>query len=341
MCHPGSRILALSIILGAVARPGIAADPPAPAKKVLVELSTSQGCNSCPPASDLLGQLGGLGYGPEKVVVLNFHVDYFNTPWVDPYSDAAYSRRQLSYNDVQGRNDLYFTPLMMVDGRTPLLGSDRPKALAALAWARKEPPAVAIDLALAGEGARKSLTLRLAARSPDVAGRELLVGVAVTEDPVTTRVPSGENAGRTLVEHHVVRRFDQKFTRVERAGAEVALDPEVDQPPVLGEPLLDPQGMVAEPPAHHVLARGPGQVEFDVRQDLALAPVGEGVDARRDPGELGDEGVADPDRGGEVLDEGLEEEVARAPGRPLDDRTQGGDFVIDRRRRHPHLDSRR
>ncbi|HEY2158189.1 MAG TPA: DUF1223 domain-containing protein [Isosphaeraceae bacterium] len=230
MSHPGSRALALSIVLVAVARPGVAADSPASPRKVLVELYTSQGCNSCPPASDLLGRLGGLGYGPERVVVLNFHVDYFNVPWADPHSDAAYSRRQLSYNDVQGRNDLYFTPLMMVDGRYPLLGSDRAKVVAALGRARKEPPAVALDLALSGEGDRKSLTVRVAARSADVAGRELLVGVAVTEDPVTTKVPSGENAGRTLVEHHVVRRFDQRFTRVDRTGAETLAFP-VELPP--------------------------------------------------------------------------------------------------------------
>ncbi len=230
MSHAGSNGLALSILAVAVARPGVAADPPAHPRKVLVELYSSQGCNSCPPASDLLGRLGALGYGPEKVVVLNFHIDYFNTPWADPYSDAIYSRRQLSYNDALGRNDLYFTPLLMIDGRYPLLGSDRPKALAALARARNEPPAVDLDLALSGEGARKSLTVRVAARSADVAGRELLVGVAVTEDPVTTKVTADENAGRTLVEHHVVRRFDQRLARVERTGSST-LTFAVEHPP--------------------------------------------------------------------------------------------------------------
>ena len=103
MSHPGSRVPALSILVASIAMPCHAADPPASPRKVLVELYTSQGCNSCPPASDLVGRLGGLGYGPDKVVVLNFHVDYFNTPWADPYSDAAYSpAAQLSYNDVKG-----------------------------------------------------------------------------------------------------------------------------------------------------------------------------------------------------------------------------------------------
>jgi hypothetical protein len=53
-------------------------------KKVLVERYTSQGCSSCPPASDVMGQLAALGYGPDGIVPINFHVDYFNEPWADP-----------------------------------------------------------------------------------------------------------------------------------------------------------------------------------------------------------------------------------------------------------------
>jgi hypothetical protein len=103
-----------------------------PPKKVLVELYTSQGCDSCPPASDLLGKFAEIGYGPDRIVPLNFHVNSFKQPWADPYSDASYSRRQLQYNEVLHRHDLYFTPLMMVDGRYPLLDSDRAKAAAAM-----------------------------------------------------------------------------------------------------------------------------------------------------------------------------------------------------------------
>ena len=90
---------------------------------------------------------------------------------------------------------------------------------------------------------------------------------------------------------------------------------------------------MAQPPAHDVLAGGAGQVELDVVADLPLAPVGEGADPRRHAGELGDEGVAHPDRRGQVPDQRLEEDLARAPGRPLDDRPQGGDLVAFRGRR--------
>ena len=215
-------VLALAVVLIAADSTLGASDPvksSAPVKKILVELYTSQGCDSCPPASDLLGKLEKLGYGPQRVVVVNFHVDYFNHPWADPYSDSAYSRRQRSYNDVQRRDDLYFTPLMMVDGRFPLLGSDQAKALSALGEARKDPPGVALDLDLKGAGLKKTLAVKVSAAIKSAAGRELLVGVALTEDPVTTKVGTGENAGRTLVEHQVVRRFAHKFTTPARTEA--------------------------------------------------------------------------------------------------------------------------
>jgi hypothetical protein len=188
-------------------------------KRVLVELYTSQGCSSCPPASDLLGKLTELGVGRDRIVPLNLHVDYFNQPWPDPYSDASYTRRQRDYNSVQHRDDLQFTPLLMVDGRLPLLGSDRAKAVAAIEQALKNPPEVALDLDLDGTGIRKTASVKIAARSPEVAGRELLIGMALTEDPVTTKVLRGENAGLTLVEHHVVRRLDHKFLKLDRTGS--------------------------------------------------------------------------------------------------------------------------
>ncbi len=181
-----------------------AADPP---RKVLVELYTSQGCDSCPSANDLLGRLAKLGYGPDKVVPVAFHVDYFNTPWADPFSDQGFSRRQMSYNSVQKRNDLYFTPMMMVDGRYPMLGSNKPEATAAIARSLKGKAGVSLKLNLSGPATGKELKVDLARATSEVDGRPLQVCVAVTEGPIATVVPSGENAGKTLVEPAVVRSF--------------------------------------------------------------------------------------------------------------------------------------
>ncbi len=182
----------------------------APTKKVLVELYTSQGCDSCPSANDLLGRLAAMGYGPDQVVPIAFHVDYFNTPWVDPFSKREYSQRQLSYNAVLKRNDLYFTPMMMVDGRYPMLGSNRPEAVAAIGKSLKGRPGVAIKIALDGPKGEKEARVDLAKFAPELEGRNLMVGLALTEGPIATEVPSGENAGKTLVEPHVVRSFAYK-----------------------------------------------------------------------------------------------------------------------------------
>lgn len=101
-------------------------------RKVLLELYTSQGCDACPPAAALLGELKGLGLGNDQIVPIAFHVDYLNDPWKDPFSAREFSKRQKSYNFVLERDDLYYTPMMMIDGHKSMLGSDRSKALAAI-----------------------------------------------------------------------------------------------------------------------------------------------------------------------------------------------------------------
>ena len=194
----------------------LAADPTPVKKKVLVELYTSQGCDACPKAEALLGRLKELGFGPDRVVPVAFHVDYFNTPWKDPFSDNLFSRRQYEYSLISRRendtdpNYLYFTPMMMVDGRYPMLGSDQPKALSSLRKALGQRPGVSIDAALkpdASDPRSANLSVVVRSLSSASAGRPLLVGAAVREDPVSTKVASGENGGKTLVEHHAVRKF--------------------------------------------------------------------------------------------------------------------------------------
>jgi hypothetical protein len=195
------------------------APPSKDRKKVLVELYTSQGCNSCPPANEFLGQLSKMGFGPDKIVPVAFHVDYFNEPWADPFSNKDYSKRELAYNSVQKRNDLYFTPMMMVDGRYPMLGSNRTEAVSAIRKALAEKPGASLRMALSGTGSERALTVDVSPLVPAIAGRELMVGVTVTEGPVSTRIPSGENAGKTLVEHFAVRSFAFQKLKLDPQGS--------------------------------------------------------------------------------------------------------------------------
>jgi hypothetical protein len=114
---------------------------------------------------------------------------------------------------------------MMVDGRYPMLGSNRAAAKAAIDPSLREPPGVALGIKLDGPADRKDLTVELGSNSPGPVGRDLLIGVAVTEDPISTEVRAGENAGKTLVEHHVVRTFMHKVVRLARSESKTVTFP--------------------------------------------------------------------------------------------------------------------
>ena len=162
----------------------------------------------CPNAEQLLGRLNELGYGPDKVVPLAFHVDYFDKPWKDPLSAKAYSEREASYNFVMKRTDLYFTPMLMIDGKAPMLGTNLAEAKRALSATSKTAPGASLDLNwdAKDEGPSRNLKVTIAAKSAS-SGRRTLVGIALYEDKVVTKVLSGENAGKTLTDRYAVRSY--------------------------------------------------------------------------------------------------------------------------------------
>lgn len=155
------------------------------ARPAVVELFTSQGCSSCPPADALLGELAQR----EDVVALGFHISYWDgLGWKDPLSSPRWTDRQRAYAARLGSAGVY-TPQLVLDGAREMVGSDREAVLAALRGAR--PPAVA-PAAFAGD--RRSVTIGAATRQ-GAAGTVLLVRFAERR---TTHVAAGENARRTL-----------------------------------------------------------------------------------------------------------------------------------------------
>jgi hypothetical protein len=151
-------------------------------RPVVVELFTSQGCSSCPPADALLGELARRS----DVLALGFHISYWDgLGWKDPFSSQSSTDRQRAYARQFGSGQVY-TPQMVVDGRREMVGSDRSTVLAALGDAR--PQAVA-PVAFGGD--RRSVTVGAGPGS----GTVLLVRFAQKR---ITRVGAGENARRTL-----------------------------------------------------------------------------------------------------------------------------------------------
>lgn len=190
----------------------------APRRLVLVELYTSQGCDMCPAAEAVLGCLAARD---PLVVPVAFHVDYFNDPWRDVFSDPLYSRRQREYDRLYSKPKdrqygLYYTPMMMIDGRQAVNGRDRASAVAAIREARSRAPAVAIDvdLALEPDGSSGTAVIRVSSRTPRVEKRPLLVCAVLREDGVITEIPAGENAGRSLVARYPARRTEFGFVEL-------------------------------------------------------------------------------------------------------------------------------
>jgi hypothetical protein len=163
---------------------------------VVLELFTSQGCSSCPPADALLGRLKASG---ADLLPLSLHVDYWNRiGWRDPFSSPAMTARQEAYGRVLGQDGVY-TPELVVGGSEGVVGSDSGAVAAAISHARRlaaAGPAVALRVAREGDA------IRAAAGPGPGSGELLLVGF---DDRHVTQVGSGENAGRELVETNVVR----------------------------------------------------------------------------------------------------------------------------------------
>jgi hypothetical protein len=185
-----------------------------PRRAVLVELYTSQGCDMCPTAEEILGNLAE---GNRKIVPVAFHVDYFNHPWKDVFSDPLYSQRQMTYNNIyKGPKNpdygLYYTPMLMIDGVETVNGRDAASAEAAIRRALAKKPAVGLQVAVDVKpgGLSGSAEIKVTSLSARAEKTPLLACAVLREDGVVTDIPSGENKGKSLV-----ARFPARMTKYE------------------------------------------------------------------------------------------------------------------------------
>lgn len=206
----------LAVLLAATFAPA-----PAPAETpVLVELFTSEGCSSCPPADRLLARLAsGPAVPGALVVALSLHVDYWNRlGWEDPFSSHAFTERQGAYATRFGSSGRIYTPQMVVDGRTEFVGSDERAARRAIEAAAREPRAFVRAVPAGARAVR--VTVAGAASGADVF-------LAVVEDGLSSDVTRGENAGKRLPHASVAR----ALAAVGRVDARGRFDAEVPVAP--------------------------------------------------------------------------------------------------------------
>lgn len=191
-----------SLALACTSAEGTPRGPEGPGGPVVVELFTSQGCSSCPPADRILDTLAAAG--PEAALApLAFHVDYWDElGWPDPFASPAWTERQRQYAHALG-DDRVYTPELVVGGRAGMVGSNLVAIRAALAKTPR--PAL-----LAASGRWSATALEVTVSAPADAD----VVVAIWEDGTKTQVRRGENAGETLRGDRVVRTLE----RIARAG---------------------------------------------------------------------------------------------------------------------------
>jgi hypothetical protein len=230
--------------------PTAATPPNAAATPVLVELFTSEGCSSCPPADALLSRLGKTQPVPgARIIVLEEHVDYWdNLGWKDPFSSAAATARQSEYGQAFGGEQVY-TPQMVVDGHAEFVGSSESNALRAIRDAsHAAKPAIQLDW-----GKDDTLSIHIESLTNSAPRQNTQLFLAVAEDLLHSDVKHGENSGRAL-EHNGVVRHLLPLAKIPAAGTAFSTTVPVDAAREWNRSNLHAVVFVQNPRTRQVLA---------------------------------------------------------------------------------------
>ncbi|MDH5750535.1 MAG: DUF1223 domain-containing protein [Rhodospirillales bacterium] len=191
-----SALLAAACVLILVPVSGFSGQP-----LTVVELFTSQGCSSCPPADKFLNELSTR----DDLLALSLHVDYWDyIGWKDPFSDAIFTRRQRDYSSRFNLKYVY-TPQMVIQGQAQAVGSNRAEVKDAIREA-KSIQQIPIDLGHAGKNITVSIAAAPAKGSAGImAGEKADVVLVVFDRSHDTVIKRGENSGLKLTNSNVVR----------------------------------------------------------------------------------------------------------------------------------------
>lgn len=192
----------------------------------VVELFTSEGCSSCPPADKLLGEIVANARDNKKpVFALAFHVDYWDyIGWKDPYAKKAFSGRQQRYAQAFRSNRIY-TPQMIVNGTEEFVGSNRAKARANIESALKK--SADFTLFLEKSGSKESNQLEIEynlSKLPE----DAVLNLALVERGLVQNIKRGENSGMKLHHENVVRSFSSSELKKQTGRMTLKLPSSVD-----------------------------------------------------------------------------------------------------------------
>ena len=177
----------------AVIRPAHA-DP-----RAVVELFTSQGCSSCPPADKIIGDLSS----DPSIIALSMPIDYWDyLGWKDTLADSRFSARQKAYSRMRGDREVY-TPQAVINGSVHVIGSDRSSIENAIGATAKEAGVMSVPVTMTQSG--KQITVSVAAASKIPAAMHGEVWICSISKAVPISIARGENHGKEITYHNVVR----------------------------------------------------------------------------------------------------------------------------------------
>ncbi|MFT3939919.1 DUF1223 domain-containing protein [Rhodopseudomonas palustris] len=175
------------------------ADLAAAEPRAVVELFTSQGCSSCPPADKIIGELAR----DPSVIALSLPIDYWDyLGWKDTLADSRFTARQKAYSQVRGDRDV-FTPQVIVNGSAHLVGSNRAGIEGAIKTTDKTAGVMTVPVSVAVEG--KEIKVSVAAAPQGESAKSGEVWICAVSKAIPIEIGRGENRGRHVTYHNVVR----------------------------------------------------------------------------------------------------------------------------------------
>src|SRR5947209_5580821 len=166
--------------------------------RAVVELFTSQGCSSCPPADRIIGELAK----DPNVIALSMPIDYWDyLGWKDTLADSRFTARQKAYSRVRGDRDVY-TPQVVVNGAAHVIGSDRGRIEGAIDTTKKAEGVMSVPVSMSLSGKQINVSVAASTKTPAKHGEVWICSVSKS---VPIAIGRGENRGREVTYHNVVR----------------------------------------------------------------------------------------------------------------------------------------